>query len=469
MIKKLIFSFVTIFLFAISAIQAQENKPLVLKGATIYDGTGNSLTNGIIVIKDGRIQKIGDEDLSIPEKAEIINVSGKYIMPGMVDAHIHFFQTAFFDSRPDAADLRDSIPFQEVYDYQKENPERYYPSYLGSGVTAVYDVGDYLWTLDLQENNDSKMNAPHVAAAGPLITPVPQQAIAPFEVEGDSTFIPLISEEIGRKAVQQNSSLGSTGIKIWLFRPDDPQFIRNIEAVSDEIEKQENKMIAHATSLKEAKLALELDAKLLVHSVTDTIVDQEFLDLLLEKDALYNPTLVVGRGYYNTYKAVLGEEFEINDPHGIVDYKTRELLQNAEDFKKFLNDSQAENLQKALPGMNERLEKEMKIMMTNLKKVYDAGGKIVVGTDAGNPGTLHGVSFIKEIEAMQAAGIPAKELIVMATRNGAMAMERLEDFGTLEEGKIADLIILEKDPGEDIGNLRSLSRVMRLGNFYEQN
>lgn len=464
----MIFSFITIFLFGVSLIQAQENKLVVLKGATIYDGTGNSIPNGIIVIKDGRIQRIGDQNLAIPEQAETMDVSGKYIMPGMVDAHIHFFQTAFFDSRPDAADLRDSIPFQEVYDYQKENPQRYYPSYLRSGITAVYDVGDYLWTLDLQKNNESKMNAPHVAAAGPLITPVPEQAIAAFEVEGDSTFIPLISEEIGRKAVKQNSSLGTTGIKIWLFQPDNPQFIRNIEAVSDEIKKQNSKMIAHATSLKEAKLALQLDAKLLVHSVTDTIVDQEFLDLLLEKDALYNPTLIVARGYYNTYKAVLGEDFEINDPNGIVDEKTRELLKNAADFKKFLNDSQAENLQRSFPGMNERLENEMKIMMTNLKMVYDAGGKIVVGTDAGNPGTLHGISYIREIEAMQEAGIPAKDLIVMATRNGALAMDRLRDFGTLEEGKTADLLILEKDPGEDIGNLRSLSRVMRMGKFYEQ-
>lgn len=106
-------------------------------------------------------------------------------------------------------------------------------------------------------------------------------------------------------------------------------------------------------------------------------------------------------------------------------------------------------------------------MESNLKKVYEAGVPIVVGTDAGNPGTLHGLSFIKEIEAMQAAGIPAKDLIVMATRNGAMAMERLDDFGTIEKGKLADLIVLEKDPGEDIGNLRSLQRTMRGGEFYD--
>ncbi len=71
--------------------------------------------------------------------------------------------------------------------------------------------------------------------------------------------------------------------------------------------------------------------------------------------------------------------------------------------------------------------------------MYDNGIKIAVGTDAGNPFIFHGISIYKEMKAMQDAGIPARDLIIMATKNGALAMERLDDFGTLERGKMAIL------------------------------
>jgi imidazolonepropionase-like amidohydrolase len=76
---------------------------------------------------------------------------------------------------------------------------------------------------------------------------------------------------------------------------------------------------------------------------------------------------------------------------------------------------------------------------------------------------LHGISIFNELEAMQRAGIPAADLLVMVTRNGAAAMERSGDLGTLEPGKKADLVVTEKDPAADIGNLRSLTHVMRAG------
>ncbi len=96
-------------------------------------------------------------------------------------------------------------------------------------------------------------------------------------------------------------------------------------------------------------------------------------------------------------------------------------------------------------------------MLDNLKRMHEEGITIAVSTDAGNPGTLHGISIYDEMEAMQAAGIRAKDIILMATKNGAMAMDRLNDFVTLENGKMADLIILASDPSTDISNMRSIT------------
>ncbi|SDS49718.1 amidohydrolase family protein [Gramella sp. MAR_2010_147] len=460
---RFLFFHLLVFMFIISGNAQSEVSSKALMGATIFDGNGKSIQNGVIIIEGNRIRSIGDAGMEIPQDSQIIDVSGKYIMPGLVDAHMHFFQTGFFDSRPDAADLRDTIPLENVVEYQKNNPERYYQSYLRSGITGVYDVGDYLWTLKFQEENDNNPLAPHTASAGPLITPAPEQMIGIFTVNGESTFTHLGSEEQGRDAVIKNSNAGTTGIKVWGFSPNDPEFVTDIHAVADEIKNQNNKLIAHATNLSEAKMAMELGAKLLVHSVTDTLIDKEFLELMKKNNTFYNPTITVGRGYYHTYKALLGESFKLNDPNRVVDSKTRKLLENASDFKKFLGDTRAKTLKSRLPMIDERLRKETENIMLNLKRVYDEGGVIVVGTDAGNPGTLHGISYYDEIEAMQEAGIPARDLIVMATKNGAMAMERLKDFGTLETGKIADLIVLEKDPSKDISNLRSISHVMREG------
>ena len=146
-----LFSLIFLFILFSCASSSQETSDvLVLSGANIYTGTGGNLSNATIVVSKGRIDCIGDCD--IPENAEVIDLTGKFITPGIVDAHVHFFQTGFFDSRPDAMDLRKAFPTQETYSYQASHPERYYMSYLKSGVTAVYDVGGMPWSIHLQKS-----------------------------------------------------------------------------------------------------------------------------------------------------------------------------------------------------------------------------------------------------------------------------------------------------------------------------
>lgn len=455
-----------LFVFSLLGCQSEityestGNDVTVLKGATLYDGNGNKIENATIILKDGKIEAIG-ENITVYGQADVIDLHGKYITPGLVDAHVHFGQTAFFDSRPDALDLRDTLDYSELQDYLKNNPEPFYEAYLRSGITAVYDVGGFSWTISRQDSAENNLDAPHVAAAGILITPVGPERLAFFRTKSDSMMSHLGSEDVGRAVVKQNTELGSTGIKLWSLRPNDSAFVRKVRTVKEEAEKLGNEIIVHATTLEQAKLALDLNATLLVHSVTDTIVDEQFINRLVESNTIYTPTLIVSRGYMNTYNAVIGaESFKITDPNQVVDEKTRQLLNNAEVFKKYTDSSAIAN---RMERFDRYLKKEDSIMAINLKKLYEAGATIVVGTDAGNPGTLHGISMFDEMEAFQKAGIPAEDIIVMATKNGALAMQRSDDFGTLEKGKLADLIILEKDPVKDISNMRSLTHVMRGG------
>ncbi len=439
----------------------ESERAIILTGATIFDGRGGeAIDHGVLLIRNGNIECVGGEgECPNPAGAKVIDVTGKYITPGLIDAHVHFFQTGFFDSRPDAMDITDTYPFPNVAAYQQQNPQRYYNSYLCSGITGVYDVGGMSWSIDFQKSAEQNPNAPHVAAAGPLITPV---SGAPFDLPSDKVLVPLETAEAGVKTVQYLSALGSTGIKLWQLRADDEEYMDRVRAVAEETEKQNNKLIVHATTLNQAKAAMESGAKLLVHSVQDTVVDEDFLRMAGEQGTYYNPTLIVPSGYVMAYRAAAGiEPLPIDDPNGCVDAKTLELLKSASQFEDHpqFTDSFLQRIRTFDPATDRVSETAMK----NLMKVYEAGIPIVVGTDAGNPGTLHGPSIYEEMEYMQKAGIPAKDLIVMATRNGAAAMERGEDFGTLEQGKIANLIVLEEDPSADIINMRSIIQVMIKG------
>ncbi|MBO6585210.1 MAG: amidohydrolase family protein [Gracilimonas sp.] len=442
-----------------------DKKVTVISGATLFDGTGaEAIRNSMVVIRGGEIDCVGkDGECSVPLGAEVINAEGKFITPGLVDAHMHFFQTGFFDSRPDAMDITDVYPFAEVAAYQKQNPQRYYNSYLCSGITAVYDVGGMSWSIDFQEEAENNPKAPHVAAAGPLITPVPG---APFDLPSGKVLVTLDSEETGVKTVQYLSALGSTGIKFWTFDEDSDEYMQRVEATADEIRRQGNQMISHATTLDQAKAALRNGTRLLVHSVQNTEVDDEFIKLAKENGTYYNPTLIVSAGYMLAFRAAADiAPIPVTDPNGCVDSKTMDLITSASQFQD--HSRLSGNMKNRLQSFNSETDMTREMLLTNLKKVYEAGIPIVVGTDAGNPGTLHGVSIFDEMEYMQQAGIPAKELIVMATKNGAESMRRGDDFGTLVSGKLANLILLEENPAEDISNMRSLTHVMIKGKLMD--
>ena len=115
---------------------------LVLEGATIHDGTGGTIVDGTVMIEGDRIRHVGRErPATLPKGSRVVDLHGKFLIPGLIDAHVHFGQTGFFEARPDYVDLSARFPYPEVLAYQKRHPERYYPAYLGSGITAAFDVG----------------------------------------------------------------------------------------------------------------------------------------------------------------------------------------------------------------------------------------------------------------------------------------------------------------------------------------
>ena len=151
----------------------------------------------------------------------------------------------------------------------------------------------------------------------------------------------------------------------------------------------------------------------------------------------------------------------IDDPNGCVDPGSVEKINRTAPLRALMSPEQRST--EAIFRRMERGGQRSFVMAENVRRVFDAGGRIATATDAGNPLTLHGPSIYNEMEALQAAGMAPGDIIRMSTENGAYAMDRLDDFGTLTEGKIADLVVLAEDPNADVRAFRSLTHVMRAG------
>ncbi len=419
-----------------------------LRGATIIDGTGAAARTGTVVMRDGRIACVGECETG-PD-VEVIDATGRWIIPGLVDAHVHYSQTGWADGRPDALDVRERFPYELTIATLESNPETFFRSYLCSGVTATFDVGGYPWTWDLRERAERSTSAPHVAAAGPLLTPVaPPQLLLP----GTQQFIRMESDSATEGGARFVTGWLSDAVKVWMVvgptSPDSAAWVARLRIAAQEARRAGIPLIAHATNLWAAKHALRAGAQLLVHSVEDQPVDEEFLNLASEVGTFYNPTLTVREGYT-----------ELRERHFDPDDVPLECVDPATRRKVFLTDSIEGGGVDA--QYSDRMAASYRTMQENLRRVHAAGIPVVLGTDAGNPLTLHGPAVYPEMEAMAAAGLTPMEVLVASTRNAARAMGR-EDFGTVEPGKIADLVVLDRDPLADISNVRSVRLVIRGG------
>jgi imidazolonepropionase-like amidohydrolase len=442
---------------------------VALVGGTLVDGTdAGPLTDSVVVIQDGRIECAGASGgCSVPDSARVIDVTGRWLTPGLIDAHVHFSQTAWGDGRPDALDVRSLYPFEAVQARQRARPDRYFRAYLCAGVTAVFDVGGFPWTWGLRERVAGDPFAPHVAAAGPLVSHVnPPQLALPAEQQ----FIDLADSEVGRSAVRYLAANRSDAVKVWFIRPSEEMRVEldaRLTAVGDEARTYGLPLIVHATELREAKVAVRAGASLLVHSVEDQEVDDEFIALLTDPDrrVIYTPTLIVHGGYLRMYESALSGEPppEVDDPNRCVDQDTLRKIEESSDSAQFVRFDR-ERFEK----YRDRTMNDYRIMETNLVKLYEAGAMIAMGTDAGNPLTVAGPSVYAEMEAMQAAGMPPSAVVTAATRNSAMAMGMDGEIGTVEAGKIADLLVLAGDPTADVSNFRKLEAVIRGGRFHAQ-
>ena len=438
---------------------AADAKTTAYVGATLFDGTGvDPVVNAVVLVEGERIARVGKRsEVPLPDDANIVDLTGKWIVPGLVDAHIHFFQSAGLYTRPDIVDRRTQRPYAEEMVFINEQLDETFRRHLASGTTAVVDVGGPYWNFEVREKTRNMTLAPRTAVAGPLISTVsrPQMDI------GDPPIVKATSAEAARAMVQDQLRYAPDLVKIWYIVSSDGDYTDNLELVRATIEEAHSggvRVAVHATSLEAARASVEAGADILVHSVSDQPVDQEFVELVKQRGTIYTTTLIVREGYAEVLGGqvdLLDVERRLGDPDVI---KTWSELYGPGDN---------EALRASGARRTERLEHQMPIMQANLKAMHDGGAIVAAGTDAGNIGTLHGPSIHRELRLMVEAGLSPREVLIAATRNAAQVFASEPEFGTLESGKLADLLILNANPLEDIANLERIDRVVKGGEVLD--
>ena len=435
---------------------------LAIVGVTVVhperDGANAVERDATVVITGDRIAKVGPSaSVSVPSGAKRIDGQGKWLIPGMIDSHVHFFQSGNLYTRPDAANFNAVVPYEQEVARNTARLPATFKVWLASGVTSVIDIGGPFWNFDMRDAAAKSDAAPRVQVAGPLISMVDDPPLA----RNDPPIIRIDSPEGARELVARELVRKPDFIKVWfIHRPGDDLAKQTaiVKAAADATHAAHLRLAVHATELDVAKASLRVGADYLVHSVFEEPIDDEFIALVKANHALLSPTLFVTDGYALALSGqweATPEEQRLADP---------QILATMHDIEKMPKDKVPARIAKLVAA--HAAIKPPTVAMRNLKRLSDAGITIAMGTDAGNIGTLHGPSVFREMALMQASGLTPLQVLRSATANGAKAMGR-DDLGAIAPGKLADLVLLDADPLVDVGNLSHAERVIKGGVVYE--
>jgi imidazolonepropionase-like amidohydrolase len=425
-----------------------------LVGAVVWDGTGRPpLPDAVVLLREDRIAAVGSRaDVPVPADARIIDAAGKWIIPGLIDAHVHFFQSGGLYTRPDVVDLRAVRPYAVELEAIHAGLDDAFRRVLASGVTAVVDLGGPFWNFDVRDRAGDEPFAPRVAVAGPLISTVDDP---PLDL-GDPPIVKAASPDDARALVRRQLERRPDFIKLWFIVDAEHPVEAGapmIRAAIKEAHAAGVRVFVHATELEAARAAVDAGADVLVHSVHDRVADPAFVELLRSRGTILIPNLVVLEGYAEvlTGETVLTDvERRLGDP---------EVIGSWAEFALVADDAAREKGR----ARRDKYLVRAPIMRQNLALLRAAGITLAAGTDAGNIGTLHGPSLHRELELLAEAGMTAEEVLLAATRSAARVFAAQPDFGTLEPGKLADLLVLDADPLADVRNARRIALVVHRG------
>jgi imidazolonepropionase-like amidohydrolase/sugar phosphate permease len=417
----------------------------VLTGATLIDGTGRPpIRDAVIIIEGARIKAVGPRNkIKVPAGAELINVDGKYIVPGLADMHQHL-GLGNFDLNQGGSDYNRNLQ-----------------TLLGWGITNVFSFGTPAVEsfVELKRVSADDTSAyPHFFGVGILFR----------AREGHGSLQGGLTPDTPEEARRQVRELRAANVDaIKLVHTDLRYVTKNprpvmkpdvLAAIIDEAHKVGLKAYVHAPVLEFAKQALRAGVDGLVHAVISDPVDDEFIRLMKKNRAVYIQTHAIFEAAGDI--GAWAKRAYAFDERGLIPKEVYDVGLDPANVPRW--EAKWNNVA--------YIKQRLPVMRANLKKVWDAGIPVVAGSDTGNSGagTLLGVASQLEFVLMVEAGLTPQQVIQAATINAARMVNREKDWGTVEAGKLADMVVLDADPLSDIGNVRRIYRVVKGGVIYEQ-
>jgi len=417
---------------------AQSPQAIVIRGATVIDGTGGPpIPRATVVIEGNRIRTVTTQNTTPPAGARVIDATGKYLIPGLMDVHVHL---------RGGGGRRSSEP---VTAEQERTGTRALHSYLYAGVTTIYDAGnrpDFIFGLRAKERAGTLVS-PRIFATGGTVAS-PNGHGGPYTVEAWPQ---------DRARLDEHIATGPDIIKIgqdehgWGTRPMINQLPDDLlEKIIRYYASKGFRTTIHVSNEHNAWEAIFAGVDTLAHPIIQAPMSDVYVKMMSVKRVPTASTLTIGENYSR-----LAEHPEFLDQplyRDTIEPEERQRLKTEESAK------QREN----------RWAQWMKVMtpvaQDNMKRLNEVGKDIVAcGTDQSSGPAVH-----REMELLAGGGIPPADVIVIATRNAARFLGKLDDLGTIEEGKLADLVLLDADPTVDINNAKKINLVMKDGRVIDR-
>lgn len=459
------------------------SKNLAFTGANILNPNVDiPITNATILISEGNIVKIQPSSVAIPANYSQINIKNKWVIPGLIDGHIHLAQTGSAFTRPDQIDATKITSYQQDQTWLNRNIGSILESYTQQGITSVFDMGGPNQYLQNYKQLPENKAYPAIYAAGTLLSPMDMPAL---NLNG-KTFTKVATAQEAEQLVVKLNKQGSAIIKfVWTQETGlSHQQLLSLYQPAIKSAKKLGKVIAiHVDSLKDAKMAVKAGADVLLHGVMTEAIDQELIDLLKQNHVTYMPTLTAYSHYFELFKGVLTfTDIEQNNAQQYVIDSFEEIANKPADMGEMfqliskympLVDSINAELNK-LSAQEQSIVKQLRasfstkfeqLQQSNLKRIIDVGINVAMGTDAGNPGTLHAVSLFGEIKAWQEANISNKKILQAMTLGNATALNIQHQIGSIFSGKHANFVVLENNPYEDMSTLTQPIMTIKRGSI----
>jgi imidazolonepropionase-like amidohydrolase len=419
----------------------QATSALVIRNVTLIDGTGRpAVQNATVVVEGTRVTQVTTQTVTTPAGAQIVDGRGKFLIPGLIDVHVHLRGGSGNGNT------------QPMTPQQEQNGITALHSFLYCGVTTIFDAGNqssFIFALR-QKERDGAIISPRIFATGGTVTS-PGGHGSPYFIEAWPQDRAILDTHIAGKPDMAKIGQDEHG---WMARPMITKLPDDLlEKIIRYYHTKGIRTVIHISDEHDATEAIYAGVDSLAHPVIQGPISNAFVNIMKVKHIPEASTLTIGEAYSRL----------VDHPEYLDQPLYRATLDAAEIQR--LRTTTAASYKTGDNGTRTQWMKVMTpVAQENIRKLNAVGKDIIaLGTDLTN-----GADTQRELELVVAGGVSPADAIVIATRNSARFLGKLDDLGTIEVGKFADLVLLNADPTVDINNTKAIDTVVKNGRVIDR-